>query len=981
MKYLWALFFVLSSVRLSAQQDNYYEKWYNADESKLPQNTIKSIVKDKYDFIWLSTENGIVRFDGKNFLTYDINIPSIENRTLMIDGSADDDWLFTFYNSGTNPSLIHKREFSVISKNNTSVFNQLKPHGNENLWKVLKVSSEMVQKRKYHFYITRSEFYFIDNYRLFYQKNGKRKHIKDLDKYSFFRFFLLGDQLFYLKDSSIIEKIEKTGVIKSYPTGITQKKDFDYFINTANKQLLIRNDNKIYLIQYSNNKITPILICNSKTIEDLTATCMYFDHLTRTLIIGTVSQGFLVVRKNFIHTYTSPKQTIFKAVTTYNDKEVITGEGDVFNPDGHIKSFPFPNKDPYGILPIGNQGDLLLKSENSIILWSDNKAKTLKYFGKETSVRGISSAVGDKVWISLASADKYQLGYIIIQNQKIVKEMFYTIDVPVRGIAQINNEEVLLAAHNGLFVFNEKKRIRKTVISNITFRSINNNRDNLFWVHSYGKGLYLYKDGKLYGPPQKSSVLSSVHSVIDDGIGFYWLSSNKGLFQVKKEILITAYLQKNASFYIHKYTRKDGLLTSEFNGGSNINGLINNGYIVFPSMNGMVYINSRNAFPVLPGKDFYIDRVAVNEKEKNISDILNLENNFGYVKIFVDFTNFGNQGNDYIEYRIDDNRWQPLPDNRIISINSLTHGNHEIQVRKLKDFSSQYNYKTLQVYVQPTFWDTAFFKLLVAVLLLVAFYSFYKIRLKQIEKESLILNAKIDERTTELKETISSLSKTREELYAQLYRQKKLVAAISHDIKSPLKFINMSSEILLDSIDDSCYEKKVINSISESSAQILQFIDSTINYNKIFIYDNYKTRENIMLRDFIFHRMLLFANTAEFKSIQIQNNIAKNDVVVSNPDVLSIVIHNILDNAIKYTDQGFIYIYGITNECRYHLVIEDTGLGIPEEELVKLKQTQDLSGSRLGMKIVKELLPLIDVSFDIESKKGEGTKMILTFTV
>lgn len=208
---------------------------------------------------------------------------------------------------------------------------------------------------------------------------------------------------------------------------------------------------------------------------------------------------------------------------------------------------------------------------------------------------------------------------------------------------------------------------------------------------------------------KKSSVLSSVHSVIDDGIGFYWLSSNKGLFQVKKEILINAYLQKNASFYIHKYTRKDGLLTSEFNGGSNINGLINNGYIVFPSMNGMVYINSRNAFPVLPGKDFYIDRVAVNEKEKNISDILNLENNFGYVKIFVDFTNFGNQGNDYIEYRIDDNRWQPLPDNRIISINSLTHGNHEIQVRKLKDFSSQYNYKTLQVYVQPTFWDTAFF--------------------------------------------------------------------------------------------------------------------------------------------------------------------------------------------------------------------------------------------------------------------------------
>ncbi|MUH01779.1 hypothetical protein F7734_59815 [Scytonema sp. UIC 10036] len=81
--------------------------------------------------------------------------------------------------------------------------------------------------------------------------------------------------------------------------------------------------------------------------------------------------------------------------------------------------------------------------------------------------------------------------------------------------------------------------------------------------------------------------------------------------------------------------------------------------------------------------------------------------------------------------------------------------------------------------------------------------------------------------------------------------------------------------------------------------------------------------------------MRLFTNTADFKFIQIQNNISENDVLVSNPDVLSIVIHNILDNAINNTDQGFIYIYGITNECRYDLVIEDTGLGMSEEELAK----------------------------------------------
>lgn len=979
MKYLCVLLLVLSIVKISAQHENYYEKWYNADETKLPQNTIKSIVKDRYGFVWLSTENGIVRFDGKNFITYDIHLPSVENRPLMIDGSADDDWLFTFYHSGDIPSIITKRGFSVISDRNSSIFKQLKPHGIENLWKVLKESSDKVQRGRYYFYISKREFYYLDNYRLFYQKNGKSRLIRDLDGYSYFRFFVLGNDLFYFKENSIIEKIEKTGEIKEYQTGVPQK-NIEFFINNANKQLLLKSDNKIYLIEHKNSTISSTLICSSKTLEGLPITCIYYDCITRTLIIGTVSKGFLLIRKNFINAYNTPEKTTFHAITSFNDKEVITGEGDIFNANGYVKSLSFPNKDKYGILPLGGHEEFVLKSEHNIILWSRGKATTIRSFGRDTTVRGISSTSGSKIWISLAS-DKNLIGYIIIKNQKIIKEKFYNINVPVRGIAQVSNEELLLAAHNGLYLFNEKKSTRKTLVKDINFRSINNNRDNLFWVHTYGKGLYLFKDGRIYSPPQKNSVLSSVHSVIDDGRGYYWLSSNKGLFQVKKQNFINSYLQRNPGVYIHKYSRKDGLRTSEFNGGANINGLINDGFIVFPSMNGIVYIDARNSFPVLSGKDYYLDRITINEKEKKISGILNLENNFGYVKIFVDYPNFGNQGNDYIEYKIDDNNWQPLPENRVISINSLSNGKHEILVRKLKDFSVDYHYKTLEILVKPALWETTWFRLFAVVVLLLILYSFYRIRLKQAEKESAILNFKIDERTRELKETIGSLSKTREELYAQLYRQKKLVAAISHDIKSPLKFINMSTEILMDSIDDTCDEKKVIGSIKESSAQILDFIDSTINYNKIFIYDNYKTRENILLREFIFQRMRLFTNTAEFKFIQIQNNIGKNHVVVSNPDVLSIVIHNILDNAIKYTDQGFIYIYGIANECRYDLVIEDTGLGMPEEELAKLKQTQDFSGSRLGMKIVKELLPLIDVCFDIESKKGEGTKMILTFAM
>lgn len=71
-----------------------------------------------------------------------------------------------------------------------------------------------------------------------------------------------------------------------------RKEDFEFFINTANKQLLIRNDNKVYVIEHKNNTILSTEICDSKTIKNVEITCMYYDHSTRTLILGTVSQGF-----------------------------------------------------------------------------------------------------------------------------------------------------------------------------------------------------------------------------------------------------------------------------------------------------------------------------------------------------------------------------------------------------------------------------------------------------------------------------------------------------------------------------------------------------------------------------------------------------------------------------------------------------------------------------------------------------------------
>lgn len=63
-------------------QNNYIEKWYSADSEHLPQNSVKNIVEDKFGFIWIATENGIVRFDGENFKNFNINNLKIKSNRI-----------------------------------------------------------------------------------------------------------------------------------------------------------------------------------------------------------------------------------------------------------------------------------------------------------------------------------------------------------------------------------------------------------------------------------------------------------------------------------------------------------------------------------------------------------------------------------------------------------------------------------------------------------------------------------------------------------------------------------------------------------------------------------------------------------------------------------------------------------------------------------------------------------------------------------
>jgi signal transduction histidine kinase len=126
------------------------------------------------------------------------------------------------------------------------------------------------------------------------------------------------------------------------------------------------------------------------------------------------------------------------------------------------------------------------------------------------------------------------------------------------------------------------------------------------------------------------------------------------------------------------------------------------------------------------------------------------------------------------------------------------------------------------------------------------------------------------------------------------------------------------------------------------------------------------------------------------KSIAFENSVFKNIFIFVDLDSLKIVLRNLLDNAIKFSNEnGKISFYTQENNSDFcQLVLEDTGLGMDEETIVALLKDDELLakkgksetiGTGLGMQLCKQMIKKNGGTIQIESELHKGTKMILTF--
>jgi signal transduction histidine kinase len=528
-------------------------------------------------------------------------------------------------------------------------------------------------------------------------------------------------------------------------------------------------------------------------------------------------------------------------------------------------------------------------------------------------------------------------------------------------------------------------------------RSLSIPHTNEVWITTFGSGFFLYSNHCLTRfPLDKAGYLAMAHCFVEDSKGFCWIPTNKGLFRASKNDLLNyAQAKQQQVFYLY-YTSEEGFNTNEFNGGCQPCALqLPNGYISLPSLNGLVWFDPAKVNSVLPDKKIFIDRIEVDQVTVPLKDTLTLSRRFKLLKLYCSTPYAGNEYNINVQYAwLKDGEkpvWLSLDNDKIISQSSLVNGTYTLFIRKANGFGKDnYSYRTLVVIVPPAFYETWWFygALLVVIVFLMLMYA--RFRLNYIRRKNRQLEALVDERTEELSRTLSALSVSEQNIRRQMHVREILFTAISHDIGSPLKYMSMMAEELRDNLETEKVPekmKKYADDIFQSGYYLYHLTRNLLQYLRISEENSAFKYKQFDLHKLVDNKTIIFQPIAAQQSVAVINRVPESFYLYNDPLLLEVVIHNLLDNAVKATREGSVTIRVDMIDGQTHLVIEDTGHGMREEVVNYYNNDTTAREDNIkpdgfyagfGLNIVKELTRLMGVKLHIQAS-AVGTAVHLIF--
>lgn len=212
------------------------------------------------------------------------------------------------------------------------------------------------------------------------------------------------------------------------------------------------------------------------------------------------------------------------------------------------------------------------------------------------------------------------------------------------------------------------------------------------------------------------------------------------------------------------------------------------------------------------------------------------------------------------------------------------------------------------------------------------------------------------------------------------------VANVSHELKTPLTSIKGYVETLLDgALEDSKNNVRFLEKIAVHVERLAHLVTDLLSLARIESQQGALPREPVDLDALVRKALKRYEEPARGKAVSLSLHGEREPVVVlGDPEALTQVVDNLLDNGIKYTTGGG----AVSVRLERHngvgrLSVTDSGIGIPEEDLERIferfyrvdkARSREIGGTGLGLSIVKHLVQAMHGNVSVTSRLHEGSR-------
>ncbi len=1020
---------------------------YSLDEG-LIQSSVLSIYQDAEGNIWLGTQGGLSKYNGQTFRTYDTRHGLADNHIASILQDRLKRYWFGHRYKGL--TVMYNNNISVIGLTDHRV-NVIKEDKKGNIWFgtygdglfVLPANSEARLDNFVHLQADSIEFpdniydiAFADNQEVLlgtesglllitYDNQTKKTVIinnKNIPAGNFEDVFSLA-----FDNKNNLWCLNKEGIYKINKKDIRslKKSETYYFHNNSHinflNNIVVDKDNIIWgtstsgLFSLTNGKYKFFSVKTGIPAEELNNITIDREN---NLWIGSMNNG--------VYKYSGDKFTIIDKQTGLINNMVLSitrdlsGDMWIATQDGlcryNGKDFKvYTTKDG---LPI-NQVDVVFTDSKGYIwlgffggglIQMDTKTGKMRFFTKKdglitTSVISVAEDKNGDIWFGTLGIGVSKYSYpkkgkketieTFTTDDGLCSNNLWTIQSDKNGNIWFGSDNLGISKYDGkrFTTFNEKDGL-----TDLSDGAICYDRDNNIWIASIGSGIFKFDGNKFTNYSVREGLSSdNPFSIISDDDGFIWVGTNTG---------VDRFDPVNETF--KHYGKSDGFM-----------GIENNQNAIYKTKDGKIWFGTINGVMILdPTKDFqnFIPPITT------IESIQLFNTKFEYTKYakFIDSATFLPVGLNLpynknhltfnfigismvapekirYQYMLEnfDKGWSPPTVATTATYTNIPPGEYTFKI-KASNNDNVWNEQptTVSFTILPPFWMTWWFISLAILFTITVIYTAYWFRVRVIRIKNIELARLVDKKTGEIKMEINERKKAQEKAEEADRLKTAFLANMSHEIRTPLNAIIGFSELLKDNDLEENDKNLYIKHITSSGKSLLNLINDIIDISKIEAGQLSITKEECAINSMLNELYATFQtelNRLGKNNVQLKLEQAfKPDEFVfkTDPFRLQQVLTNLLSNACKFTDNGFIE-FGYRPESNEELLfyVKDTGIGIPEDKqkivFERFRQVEDKNSSKrkgtgLGLAISKKLINLLGGDIRLDSYPGKGSTFYFT---